>query len=321
MENTVLTLFGQPLTVFGLGCALALLIGLLFCFPVFRRSGLSYGAWIRFGLCIIPLSWFFSRLFYVFADWVMIPLEALFDLNTGRSLVSGLYFWNGGYSLVGALAGAVLGAVLAEKWLKASRGSLRDALAFGLPAAIFIERLFEQGTGLGLGRYVTSEWLISTGILPNLDGDPVHPVYLYEAAAALVLLLVMLHLFRRCSFPPGDLLRRFLLFWGLTQVVMESLRADGHLVEHFVHVQQVYAVFLAVIVLLRWSIVYKRQNRPTAHIVISWCVTITAAGTAVLAEFGVDRWGNLLLAYGLMIVCLLAIGAVTMWLRPKSPEN
>ena len=311
MENTLLTLFGQPLTRFGLGCALAVLVGLVLCIPRMMRRGLGYSAWIRLCVCVIPLTWLSARLFYALAGWVMIPLEAIFDLNTGRDPLAVLRFWQGGYSLVGGLLGAVLAAKLAERWAGTGKGELRDALAVGLPAAVMVERLCERGSGLGLGRFVTAEWLTGTGLCPQVDGDFVHPVYLYEAAVALILLIVMFVLsLRRRENQGGAHLRIFLVLFGLTQVILESLRADGHMVEHFVHIQQVYSICIAVGVMVCWSV--KAARKPGRHpaLTVGWILTLAAVGVTIWAEFGVDRWGNPLMAYGVMALCMAVIGVV-----------
>jgi len=310
----VISVFGQPLTRFGLCCAGALVAGLAACGIRMRQAGKSYGDWIRLALCVTGFSWLFARLMFSFADWIMILLEGIFDLETGRDPLSVLYFWRGGYSLMGAVLGAVIGTKAAEKWTRSERGTLADTLAFGLPVAILLERLGESGTGLGLGRYVTARWLINTGLCPELYGDYVHPVYLYEAVIALILLFVMIFLSRK-ERRPGMLLEMFLLFFGLTQVVMESLRADGHMVEHFVHIQQVYAILFAVGVILRWCLRMERKPGRGLRIAVGWSIIFVCVGLAIWAEFGVDRWGKPLLAYGLMSLCLIVIGAVGMYFR------
>ena len=114
--------FGQPLTRFGLCCAGALLAGLVTCGIRMKQCSKSYGDWIRFVLCVTGFSWLFARLMFSFAEWIMILLEGIFDLETGRDPLSVIYFWHGGYSLMGAVLGAVIGAITAEKWTGSGRG-------------------------------------------------------------------------------------------------------------------------------------------------------------------------------------------------------
>jgi len=306
------TIFDRPPTAFGLGCAAAVLAGLLICLPVLLRKGKTYGDWIRLCVCCIPMTWLGARLGYALSGWIMMLLEGFFDLDTGRDFLDGFRFWLGGYSLVGGVVGAAAGARLAGSWRSGSKKEYLDAAALGLPAGILIERLAEHGTQLGLGRYVTGEWLIRTGLCPLVDGEPVHPVYLYEAAVALILGLILWGIRRRKS-TEGGLMGIFLMLFGLTQVLLESLRADGHMVEHFVHIQQVYAILIVFGVMLCW---YLRQpEKKLWDSLISWGLFAAAIGLAIWAEFGVDRWGNEPLAYGIMTACLILIGCIAFRFR------
>ena len=189
-----------------------------------------------------------------------------------------------------------------------------EGLALGFPAAIMIERLFERGTGLGLGKANTEGWPLNIGIFH----DPEYaPVYLYEALASFLLLILMLALSRRKRFREGrePLLPLFLLLWGLIQPLLESLRADDHMVYHFVKAQQVLAICFPVAVMIRWTARARRQAAKAWQLILPWCVTLAAIGGAVAAEFGVDRWGRPMAAYGLMIACLLLIGGSAFFLR------
>ena len=306
MENLTITRFGW-------GCALALAVGLLMTLPVLRQKKLGYGAMIRLSVCVIPLTWLCSRLLFVAFDLGASLFGSSFYLDTVGSAVPALYFWDGGYSLMGALLGAVLGAKLAEGWTRSGSGVLRDGLALGLPAAIAVERLLERGTGLGLGKAGTAGWPLNRGIFH----DPEYaPVYLYEALIAILLLVLTGILFLRLrDREDGELLEMFLLLWGLTQALLESLRSDDHMVYHFVRVQQVTAFALAIAVMLRWTHRALRRGAKPLPMALGWVLTLAAAGAAVAAEFGVDRWGKPLLAYGLMIACLTAVGLIAFRFR------
>lgn len=313
MDQTVFTLFGLPVTGFGLGCMLAMLCGLAVTLPRVLRLGLGWSGFIRLCVCVIPLAWICSRALYVLADLAVGVIESSYYINTLGNPTPALYFWEGGYSVTGAVLGALLGAKLAEKWLRTESGALRDCLSVGLPLAILIERLCEAGTGLGLGRPVTWTWLAKTGLCPKVEGEAVYPIFLFEALFCLFLVLLMEELSqRRVRRAGGDLTRIFLVVYGLGQVLLESFRQDGHMVKHFVHVQQIVAIIFAVAVLIRWSVrlarhAELRRNLKSGLLAMVWFLTLAAIGVAVLAEFGVDRWGNRAGAYALMAVCMALI--------------
>ena len=313
MDQTVLTLFGLPVTGFGLGCMLAMACGLAAALPRVLRLGLGWSGFIRLCVCVIPLAWFCSRALYVLSDLAVGVIESSYYINTLGNPLPALYFWKGGYSVSGAMLGALLGAKLAEKWLRTESGALRDCLCVALPVAILVERLCEAGTGLGLGRPVAWDWLAKTGLCPKVEGEAVYPIFVFEALFCIALIILMEELGqRKVRRAGGDLTRIFLVVYGLGQVLFESFRQDGHMVKHFVHVQQIVAIVFAVAVLLRWSIRLARHaqmNRKPVMLVMVWVLIAAGIGTAIAAEFGVDRWGNRAGAYGLMAACLALIAA------------
>ena len=315
MDQTVFTVFGLPVTGFALGCVLAMVCGLAAALPRVLRLGLGWSGFIRLCVCIIPLAWICSRALYVLADLAVGVIESSYYINTLGNPLPALYFWEGGYSVTGAILGALLGAKIAEKWLRTESGALRDCLSVSLPLAVLIERLCEAGTGLGLGRPVTWAWLAKTGLCPRVEGEAVYPIFVFEALFCLVLVILMEELGQRqVKRAGGDLTRVFLVIYGIGQVLFESFRQDGHMVKHFVHIQQVVAIVFVVAVLLRWSIRMARhaqllRGHKTALLLTVWLLTLAAVGVAIVAEFGVDRWGNRLGAYGLMAACLALIAA------------
>ncbi|MBR5345087.1 MAG: prolipoprotein diacylglyceryl transferase [Clostridia bacterium] len=313
MDQTVFTLFGLPVTGYALGCMLAMLCGLAVTLPRVLRLGLGWGGFIRLCFCVIPLAWFCSRALYVLADLAVGVIESSYYINTLGNPLPALYFWEGGYSVSGAILGAILGAKIAEKWLHTETGALRDSLCVGLPLAVLIERLCEAGTGLGLGRPVTWAWLAKSGLCPTVEGEAVYPIFFFEALFCLALVVLMEELGQRpIKRTGGDLTRIFLVIYGIGQVLFESFRQDGHMVKHFVHVQQVVAIVFVVAVLVRWSVRMARapqvrRGMKQSLLLMVWLLTLAGIGVAVWAEFGVDRWGNRLGAYGLMAACLALI--------------
>lgn len=321
MAEPLFELAGVPFTRFGCGCALAVLICLIALYVFSRGRKADYAGFLVCAVMLVPLGWLLARLVYVAVDFIGAPFDGSLYLNRYADPSMALRFWEGGYSLMGGLFGALLAARLAERLMRTEKAAFRDALALALPLAIAVERIAEFGTGLGEGREVTAEWLLNTGLCIENGGAYYFPVCLLEALTALVLFAVMLiRRLRGSDENAGDALRTFLTLFGLTQVVLESLRHDGHMEVHFVYAQQVIAIIIVVVCIAIWAV---RMHGDTRMEAVCWTITFACIGLAVWAEFGVDRWGLPLLAYGLMIACMVAIGWVAFALRDWSgtPKN
>jgi len=315
MDATVFTLFGTPVTGYGLGVAGAMLLGLVGCLVYLRLAGKTYGHLVRLAVLAVPLCWFFSRLVYVLAN-------CTYYLTTLSNPTLALYFWDGGYAMTGAVLGFVLAAFLAEKWTRLPHGSLMDALAFGAPLAIAAARFLEGGTRLGMGRPVSYEWLYFLGVEDGY-GDLVHPVYRYEAVAALIVLVIaLIWLSKRLrSVKPGDACLVVLALLGAFQVLLESLRNDGHLVVHFVRIQQVISLLAMVVAFAVFTTrLLRRGGMKKSHLLALWLVAIACVGVGIYMEFRVDRGSLKLLYYGVMALCMGAITAMSLLCRAKAEK-
>lgn len=295
------TIFGLPLTFYGLSVTLALLIVLLGTAFQSRHHGYTSRAALRFALLAIPLCLLCSRVVYVAASYAYY-LEDIGDWTLM------LRFWDGGYSMMGALGGLVLAAFLAECWTKTPHGRLMDGMSLYLPLALSLARLAEGGTGLGEGGPVPDFWP-SCLTIDTVYGS-LHTVFLYEAIVADLIFIALFIWKLRCQKRrPGDVLLMFLLLFGCTQVVMESLRSDGHMTVHMgVAVQQVIAAVLIMIPLIIWTV--RAARAPQCRRwwpALAMALAVAAIVLAVVAEFGVDRWASKLAAYGLMVICLIGL--------------
>jgi len=154
-------------------------------------------------------------------------------------------------------------------------------------------------------------------------GDLVHPVYRYEAAAALIVLVIMLIWLSkpRKSSSRGDAHLIALALLGAFQVLLESLRNDGHLVVHFVRIQQVLSLVALVVVFAIFSIrLYRRGGMKKSHLLALWLVTIVCIGMGIFMEFRVDRGSLKLLYYGVMTLCMGLILLMALICRSKAEK-
>ena len=307
--QTLFHLFGLPVTLYGAGMALSLLATFAVAAAYLRRTGAKADAALRMAVIAVPLAFVCSRLLYVLANITYYTV-------TLSNLTPALWFWDGGYSLVGAVIGVMLAAVIAGKLTGAP---LADAAGFAAPVGICIARLFEAGTGMGLGRPISYDWLLFMGIDDGM-GDTVYPVFLIEAVVAVIVLVsVIIWRSRAASVRRGDTALVSLTLLSAAQIVLESMRNDGHMVVHFVRIQMV----VSLIMLLAAEIVFSRRlirlgGMKKSQQLVLWLVTVVCIGLAVFMEFRVDRGSNKLLYYAVMASCVAVITWMTLRCRSKA---
>lgn len=271
-------------TLYGILAALAMAALLGITWLEGRGRGVHYGSFIRFGVIAIVLAFLCSRAVYCLSS----TAYYLEELSMPHPELM-LQVRDGGYSMLGAMIGVILAALLTEKWQKLPAGTLLDAAALAMPAAIIIERLAEPLCDMGWGKWYQSPVF---SFLEELT-EGMHPVYLYEAVAAAAI-LVGLRMLKRSMKQPGDLLLAFLLLYGCTQTVLESMLDSSHMkVIHFVRINQVAAIVMAVIPLILWSLRYAKASAGNgSRIAASWALAGVCILSGVVQEFGVEGAEN-----------------------------
>ncbi len=289
-------------TLYGALAALSMLALLAVAFLVLKKQGADYGAFVRFAVLAIPLAFLGSRIAFCLSN-------LSYYLETISMPEMMLHVQDGGASMTGAMAGVILASVIAAKWCKLPVGTMLDAAAFGMPVALIIERLAEPLCEMGWGKYFQST---AFDFMYNLT-QGMHPVFAYEAIVAGIICAAMVLYFRKHDRIPGDAMGFFLLLYGCSQTVLESLRNDGHMkVIHFVRINQVAAIVMAAAVLIIWSIrCFRRGGKRKA--LLSWVTAVVCIGFGVVQEFAADGDENPyfsltlvsgLLAAALVIVCV-----------------
>lgn len=241
----------------------------------------------------LPLMVFFglilSRLLYACFDesfWQVMSLKNLLTLS------------NGGMSMMGALMGCALGVVVAYKKMGSETLLGLDALSVAAPAFLFFTRLGERFTAIGISRALTGKNLkASLFVFEDTYGHYLKTFVLEALVAAL--LFIVLYLLYRHQAKRGATFMRFLILFGATQTVLESLRYDAHMRFSFISVQQIIAVTffgVALIVLAKrnWN-----HHRVISLLLLILLPIVIAVGLAL--EFMIDRSpiadGVLYLAY------------------------
>ncbi|MBR6186873.1 MAG: prolipoprotein diacylglyceryl transferase [Clostridia bacterium] len=301
-EDAVKTCFlGVEVYTFGLFVALGLALALVSLALTLRRAQWKKGTDVLTGALAILAGFAVSRLFYGFMDDALgqrMPLWAMLRVNSG------------GYSMMGAIFGACMGAVLAARLTRQSVSGILDFLAPALMLFIACERLGERYIeDFGVSRILLSDVFSASFLATQDDFGWKLSTYLLESFTALVLSAALLRDLagKRKN---GDTFLLFMLLFGGTQILLESLRYDQHMtVNAYVKYQQVIAMMLlgtAVILLAA------RAWRSRRGLALAAFLSIPATvGIGVAIEFMIDRTdANRFLLYA----CFLAAVAVPVWL-------
>ena len=311
MTETVFTLLGQSVTGFGLGMAGAMLLMLAVMGGWCHARKLGYGVFIRFAALAVPLTLLCSRALFVLAD-------CTYYLTTLSNPALALRFWDGGYSLVGAVLGFMLAAWLSEKATRLPGKPLLDGAALALPLGIFVERLCEPGTDMGMGKAIATPAFMFLGVEDPLTGEWVHPVFYYEAAVAGILFVVLLICALRRKKMAGSLLGIFTVLFAATQIFFECMRNDNHMVVHFVPVQQVAELLMLLTVLGCWTKRLAKKGIKKSQIMLIWLTVIVGVALTVFMEFRIDRGSMKLLYYSVIALCMTAVCVLALRCRRKA---
>ncbi len=297
---------GLDIYPYGLCVAAAMLLGcVLLCALAGGRFG-KPAVGLSLALWLLPAGLVCARLMYLLVRWHFI----------GVDYVPGFWFrlWLGGFSLAGGGTGVLLGALVYARVSGRAAGDVLDIAAPPALLALAGVRLAERFTLDGVGLFVENESLCRFPFaVQNPYGEYVVPVFFWEAAAALLLCVGLLLWMRRTGRQRGDAALTAMLLLGLSQILLESLRADDFLRFGFVRVNQLWGAVLAGIPLFVWLVRY----RPTrARAAFTGTVFALCLGVWVAVEFGLDKstLPNALLYAG-MVAALLAVGLMATALR------
>ena len=184
--------------------------------------------------------------------------------------------------------------------MKEKTGKILDALCLSILPLIAAERIGESRIeDFDISRPLDSA-LLKNSFLAVGEDEPCLATYYVAAAAAVILFLVLVIRFSRKE-RDGNLTVAFLILFGASAILTESLRYDRFLSITFVGLQQVAAaLMLAVGVILA----IKRSNRPKSVLAAAAMISLPLTVGAVIGlEFALDRtnW-NKILIYLLMII-------------------
>ena len=310
----------------GLVAALGLAAGLclaLALYPRYNRHSAAVWAFFPFALV---LGLFFSRVIYWYCHLEQFAsfAEALVEYNRGS------------YALFGAIFGVWLAAFIVKKLgLVGHMGRLLDAAAPGLCLSFAFLRLSELFSTACRSRITVQARFLQR--LPfavlNAEGNWTLAVFFWSFLLLLLVTVVLVRFFRHYRRYPmldgtstnGNVFRLFLLLWGVTEVVIDSLRDDSCFMHFtflkglnpyasFVSLGQIFAAVTILAVLIRFTAIRVRGGAGGWKLALAWLLyLLSLVGAGYFGEYKVQRSANYALCYPIQIVSLAVMTLVVLW--------
>jgi prolipoprotein diacylglyceryltransferase len=194
------------------------------------------------------------------SSYYMLPVGALMVWAGARFMhliALGKKFFNNpkrylsetGFYFQGGIVGAVLWSFLYAFVANIPLSFIWDGLCFGTLLGQFFGRIGCFNYGCCYGKTTTSRWGVAymnlqSKILrlhPELKGVRVHPVQLYKSVMNLIAFTVILSLLPY-NLPNGVITIGFLIYHGVTRIVMELFRADIYFQQKRIRISYYFSI-------------------------------------------------------------------------------
>lgn len=226
------SILGITFHTYGLIVGIALVVGLQLIEYRFRQIKKPLFTEQQLWKTIIVVTIFGilgGRFWHVGTDWY---------LYQGNPLAA-FEIWNGGMSILGAVAGGVLGSYVSMKWFsfdqpKKSVLTLFDLVVFGMPISQAIGRFGNFVNQELYGLPTNLPWAIPIDEVHRVSGYETythfHPLFLYEAMVTTSFGIGLWWLWYTKSkllrFGSGNIALVYLLFYSLTRFFLEFIRIE-----------------------------------------------------------------------------------------------
>ncbi len=285
--NLVFLDFGQfSVYWYGVFISLAVLLSAMIFVLLRRTQGAPMSASLQTVLAGMPAALVTSRIFYCWFG------KAFF---TGNSLWSYIDVTSGGHALYGAFAGILAVLIIDAKRTKQPLTELLDAAAVALSPAVAIGRFAGILSGDDIGFELRTDSLAGMPFVIRSESENAWILWVgfFEGVMAAVMFAVtaavflMKYLRRAKGMRRGDTVLCFMLIYGLSQAMLESMRNDSlyMITLGFVRISQIISIVMAVAAIVIISVQTCRIARPRAFHILLWVLSAGALTAATVCEF------------------------------------
>lgn len=234
-------------------------------------------------------------------------------------------YTSGGFALLGAFAGCLLGAgIVRVLFLNRNLPQMLDCMAIAGCAGMAVGRLASFFNSSDRGQIVEKiqslpfVYPVTNAVSGQLEYRLATFVIQAMVAGALFVGLAIFEWRSRGRKQDGDTCLIFLVFYGASQVVLDSTRYDSLFFRSngFVSMVQVLAAVAMAFAAVLFSVRLVKRTGLRWWYVLLWLLQAAGVGAAGYMEYYVQRRGNeAVFAYSVMSACLLAVVTLALVIR------
>lgn len=222
------TVFGLDIMWYGVIIACAVLLASFLAYARAPRFGINQEHYLDVLLWAIPIGILGARAYYVIFNWE----------NYRGDIFKIIDFRGGGLAIHGGLIFGILAAYIVCRYHKIAFLKLMDLTAPSIALGQAIGRWGNFFNSEAHGGPTDLPWAV------YVDGQAVHPTFLYESVWCFILFVLLLILSRRIKFD-GQIICIYAAAYSFERFFVEALRTDSLMIGPF---KQAQVLSLAVII-------------------------------------------------------------------------
>ncbi|MGN0709206.1 MAG: prolipoprotein diacylglyceryl transferase [Anaerovoracaceae bacterium] len=232
-DPVAFSIFGLDIRWYGILISAAFLLAILICYRRAPKHGIESERILDLAVWLIPFSVIGARAYYVLFEWDNYrgDIAAILDIRSGGLAIHG-----------GLIAGFIVSLLVCRHY---------KIKVLELADLVFPEVALAQAIGRW-GNFFNSEAHGGPTDLPwgiMVDGQKVHPTFLYESIWCLLLFIFLIWLDKRRSFP-GQIACLYGMLYSIERFCVESLRTDSLMIGRFRQAQVIsVCIFISCLVI------------------------------------------------------------------------
>ena len=192
----------------------SIIIALLICHKKDGLYGISFETILDFMIYVIPISIISARIYYVLFNIRYYALNPSQILN----------FRTGGLAIYGGIIGGLITIIIL---CKKRNINILDCLDYIVPSLAIAQSIGRWGNFINSEAYgIETNLPWRMGIFEAGLYKEVHPTFLYETIATLIIFIILTKMQKNRKFK-GQITSWYLLLYGFARAIIETLRADS----------------------------------------------------------------------------------------------